>query len=83
MLLFHIFNTEWKTGVLGNSFSCLNDAFSSGLSLYSEEVKQLGNQPSLTVRVKAEHMFRMNVRGKQITLMPEHISDSIEINESN
>lgn len=68
---------------LGDSFSYLNDAFSSGLSLYSEEVKQLGNRPSLQVRVKAERVFRMNVRGKHITLMPEHISDSIEINESN
>lgn len=68
---------------LGDSFSDLNDAFSSGLSLYSEEVKQLGIRPSLKVRVKAECMFRMNVRGKHITLMPEHISDSIGINESN
>lgn len=37
----------------------------------------------MKVKGEAERRIRMNVRGKQIALMPEHRSSSIEINESN
>lgn len=62
-----------KLGALGDSFPCLNDTASSGLSLCCRT--QAVENRLMKIRVMAEEcMFGTNVGGKQITLMPEHIS---------